>query len=87
MPIHVVKELLGHQSVKQTEEYAITEQQSVSREMKQLRERLDKKPDLPDDPMAAHVLQMQEEIASLKKQLVEVNDKKPEVKSVLRICR
>ena len=29
VPIHVVKELLGHQSVKQTEEYAITEQQSV----------------------------------------------------------
>lgn len=33
VPIHVVKELLGHYSVKQTEEYAITEQESISKEM------------------------------------------------------
>ncbi|WP_426480186.1 site-specific integrase [Chryseobacterium sp. R2ACT005] len=34
--IHIVKEMLGHYSVKQTEEYAITEQASISREMKEL---------------------------------------------------
>jgi len=43
VPIHVVKEMLGHQSVKQTEEYAITEQKSIGKEMKQLRERLSSK--------------------------------------------
>jgi len=40
VPIHVVKELLGHHSVRQTEEYAITEQESISREMIELKERL-----------------------------------------------
>lgn len=29
VPIHVVKELLGHCSVQQTEAYAVTEQQSI----------------------------------------------------------
>lgn len=38
--LHVVKEMLGHYSVKQTEEYAITENESISREMKDLQEKL-----------------------------------------------
>lgn len=38
--IHVVKEMLGHYSVQQTEEYAITEQESISREMKALSDKL-----------------------------------------------
>jgi len=38
--IHVVKEMLGHYSIKQTEEYAITEQASIAREMKQLETKL-----------------------------------------------
>ncbi|MEK6494907.1 site-specific integrase [Myroides odoratimimus] len=36
VPIHIVKELLGHYSVKQTEEYAITEQKAIGIEMKKL---------------------------------------------------
>jgi integrase len=40
VPIHVVRKMLGHQSVKQTEEYAITEQEQVSREMMILRDKL-----------------------------------------------
>lgn len=87
VPIHVVKELLGHQSVKQTEEYAITEQQSVGREMKQLQLRLNQKTEFPDDPMTANVLKMQEEINSLRKQLEMTSEDKPEIKSVLRICK
>ena len=85
--IHVVKELLGHQSVKQTEEYAITEQQSVGREMKQLQQRLHQKAELPDAPLPPDVLRMQEEIVSLRKQLKIVNEDKPEIISVLRICK
>ena len=87
VPIHVVKELLGHQSVKQTEEYAITEQQSVGREMKQLQMRLNQKTEFRDDPMAANVLKMQEEIISLRKQLKMTSEDKPQIKSVLRICK
>jgi integrase len=40
VPINVVKEMLGHASVKQTEEYAITEQQTIGRKMKELKEKL-----------------------------------------------
>jgi site-specific recombinase XerD len=36
VPINVVKEMLGHSSVKQTESYAITEQASIGREMRLL---------------------------------------------------
>jgi len=42
VPLHIVKEMMGHYSVKQTEEYAITEQESISLEMLQLKERLSK---------------------------------------------
>ncbi|EJL74334.1 site-specific integrase [Chryseobacterium populi] len=38
--INVVKEMLGHHSIKQTEEYAITELETVSKEMKELRQKL-----------------------------------------------
>jgi len=38
--IHVVKEMLGHHSVKQTEDYAITEQKAVASEMKKLENKL-----------------------------------------------
>jgi len=38
--IHVVKEMLGHYSIKQTEEYAMTEQASIAREMKELESKL-----------------------------------------------
>lgn len=40
VPINVVKSMLGHHSVKQTEEYAITEQESISREMMELKVKL-----------------------------------------------
>jgi len=40
VPIHVVKEMLGHHSVKQTEEYALTEEFAVSKEMNKLQQRI-----------------------------------------------
>jgi len=66
VPIHVVKELLGHHSVKQTEEYAITEQQSVGREMKQLQMRLSSKKTTPEPPSPDIISKMQQEIQELK---------------------
>jgi len=41
VPIHIVKEMLGHHSIQQTEEYAVTEQQAIGLEMQRLRRRLD----------------------------------------------
>ncbi|KGO86668.1 recombinase, partial [Flavobacterium rivuli WB 3.3-2 = DSM 21788] len=69
VPIHVVKELLGHQSVKQTEEYAITEQQSVGREMKQLQMRLSSRKTTPEPPSPDIISKMQQEIQELKELL------------------
>ena len=64
VPIHVVKEMLGHQSVKQTEEYALTEQKSIGKEMRQLQERLGgKKPEVNNESVIA---KMQQEINELK---------------------
>tara|TARA_Y100000815_G_scaffold275756_1_gene316968 strand:- start:41110 stop:41964 length:855 start_codon:yes stop_codon:yes gene_type:complete len=48
VPIHVVKEMLGHHSVQQTEEYAVTEQQAIGREMLKLKGRLLGQGDLKD---------------------------------------
>lgn len=42
VPIHVVKEMLGHQSIRQTESYALTTEQTVGREMSLLNKRLNK---------------------------------------------
>lgn len=70
VPIHVVKEMLGHHSVQQTEEYAITEQQSVGREMKQLQDRLSNTK--PDDESV--IEKMQQEINELKSLLI-INQK------------
>lgn len=87
VPIYVVKEMLGHQSVKQTEEYAITEQVSIGREMKELQERLNQNNVSKNDATADDILKMQEEIISLRKQLGMTNDSNRNVKSVLRVCR
>ena len=43
VPIHVVKEMLGHHSVKQTEEYALTEEEAIKTEMQILKGKLEGK--------------------------------------------
>lgn len=40
IPMHVVKEMLGHHSIRQTESYAITTKQTIGREMKELGNKL-----------------------------------------------
>ncbi|MCC9043312.1 site-specific integrase [Myroides sp. M-43] len=49
VPIHVVKEMLGHHSVKQTEEYALTEEEAIKNEMQILKGKLEKKPSNDSD--------------------------------------
>ncbi|MFD2966197.1 site-specific integrase [Sphingobacterium bambusae] len=67
VPMHIVKEMLGHQSIKQTEEYAIAEQESVGREMNLLRKKLE----IPDeelgvDPLSNRVLRLENKLIDIK---------------------
>lgn len=73
VPIHVVKEMLGHSSVKQTEEYAITEQQSIGKEMKQLQIRLDSNSPTEETVPLGTMAKMQKEIEELKALLAQTN--------------
>ena len=47
VPIHVVKEMLGHHSVTQTEQYAITTQELINKEMDKLKNKLELTSDTP----------------------------------------
>ena len=69
VPIHVVKEMLGHSSVKQTEEYAITEQQTVGRQMQVLKNRLNTERVIAPEDGLSVLERMEREIQELKKQL------------------
>lgn len=64
--IHVVKEMLGHYSVKQTEEYAITEQETIRREMKELEARLTFGKAKPSDDVNLVLQELRDEIYALK---------------------
>ncbi|REC60326.1 site-specific integrase [Chryseobacterium pennae] len=79
VPIHIVKEMMGHHSVKQTEEYAITEQESIGIEMKQLKERLSKNDnnDKNENPMHL-LLKLQHEVAVLSQQQVRNDNELPQ---------
>lgn len=52
VPIHVVKEMLGHHSVKQTEEYALTEELAIKTEMQILKGKLEEKANKQPDNYA-----------------------------------
>jgi integrase len=66
VPIHVVKEMLGHASVKQTEAYAITEQASIGREMALLDKRLNKKASKMSHADIAILTKLEKEIRLIK---------------------
>ena len=69
VPIHIVKEMLGHQSVKQTEEYAITEQESISNEMLKLKDKL-------QQSVAGEELDTFEYLKNLEKKIEKLTKKK-----------
>jgi len=68
VPIHVVKEMLGHQSVRQTEEYALTEQESISREMVILQNKLKNEEVFFTDPSISIIKRIEKELAILSQQ-------------------
>ncbi len=70
VPIHIVKEMLGHHSVKQTEEYALTEQQAIGREMKGLKNKLTQKEAVNPEVSFEALLKLENQIQELKKQLL-----------------
>lgn len=66
VPINVVKELLGHASVKQTEAYAITEQATIGREMSLLNKRLKTaNPEISPEDLSS-LSRLEEEIKAIK---------------------
>jgi len=67
VPINVVKELLGHASVKQTEAYAITEQVTIGREMSILNKKLNKSETKMSKPDLAVLSRLEKEIQEIKK--------------------
>lgn len=67
VPINVVKELLGHSSVKQTEAYAITEQATIGREMSLLNKKLNKTELKISKPDLAVLSRLEKEIQAIKK--------------------
>ncbi|MCC9070997.1 site-specific integrase [Flavobacterium sp. F-65] len=69
VPIHVVKEMLGHQSVSQTEQYAMTEQLSIGREMQGLKHRLADKEDVSGEVTLQTIEQMEKDLIQMKKRL------------------
>lgn len=69
VPIHIVKEMLGHQSVKQTEEYAITEQLNISREMQELRKKLNSNKKPSQNLYMDTILKLESELNEIKKKL------------------
>ncbi|MNL23509.1 site-specific tyrosine recombinase XerC [compost metagenome] len=66
VPINVVKELLGHASVKQTEAYAITEQATIGREMSILNKKLNKNGAKMSKPDIAILSRLEKEINAIK---------------------
>lgn len=68
VPISVVKEMLGHQSIRQTESYAITTEQTIGREMNNLGSKLGKvNPTIPDEAMSM-ISKLEKELQKLKEQ-------------------
>jgi integrase len=67
VPINVVKEMLGHASVKQTEAYAITEQATIGREMSLLNKKLNKTCKKMSDSDLAILSRLEKEIKEIKK--------------------
>lgn len=67
VPINVVKELLGHASVKQTEAYAITEQTTIGREMSILNKKLNKTATKISKPDLEVLNRLEKEIQAIKK--------------------
>lgn len=69
VPINVVKEMLGHSSVKQTEEYAITEQQSINRNMHVLKQKLSIQSPTPAIDSIAIIDRLERELKELKEKV------------------
>jgi integrase len=67
VPINIVKELLGHASVKQTEAYAITEQATIGREMSLLNKKLNKTTPKISKSDLAVLSRLEKEIQAIKK--------------------
>jgi integrase len=69
VPINIVKEMLGHQSVSQTEQYAITEELAIGREMQVLKQRLAGNENRPPVVTLETIEKMEQELKEMKRKL------------------
>lgn len=69
VPIHVVKEMLGHHSVQQTEVYAITEQQAIGKEMQKLKGKLSGHAGVQDKFNIVDIAALERDFVELKKKV------------------
>ena len=67
--------MLGHQSVSQTEEYAITEQIAIGREMSGLKQRLADKEDVSGELTLQTIERMEKGLNEMRKKLSLINQK------------
>jgi integrase len=67
VPIHIVKEMLGHKSIRQTESYAITTEQSVGKKMKELGNKLVDQPAKLSRDGLDLIMKLENELAELKR--------------------
>jgi len=74
VPIHVVKEMLGHHSIQQTEEYAITEKQSISREMQGLKHKLSINKTRESEVTLEAILKLEDQLQEMKKKFMETKN-------------
>ena len=82
VPMHVVKEMLVHKSIKQTEKYALTEQATISREMQILENKISSEADKDQhDPMSI-LRKIENDI-----NLLAVKSKKTENSNVISLLR
>lgn len=83
VPMNIVKEMLGHSSISQTEDYAITEEVSIGLEMKQLSKKLAIEQSRNESPQEM-LIRIKKELLELEGEVTNSNSKNREEISILR---
>ncbi len=72
VPINIVKELLGHSTVLQTEDYAITEELSIGLEMQQLKQKLTQMKPIKESNMEI-IARLRQKLAQIENDMYKAN--------------
>ncbi|WES98488.1 tyrosine-type recombinase/integrase [Chryseobacterium arthrosphaerae] len=83
--IHIVKEMLGHKSVRQTEDYAITKQESISKEMQRLENKIGKKKNPENDSIKIMLKKLETKLTQMKNDTDILRGKKKYIRKISKI--